>query len=63
LPEQKIKLMKNQKKSTNAKLFLKKETITVLNKEQQSKLFGGETPVGGGTAGIKSKTSHQLGGE
>lgn len=35
--------MKKQKKTPNTKLFLNKETVTILNNYQSSKIVGGET--------------------
>lgn len=45
--------MKNLKKDQNKKLFLNKKTITILNKEQQNKLVGGE-PTGTTATGTTS---------
>lgn len=45
--------MKNLKKDQNKKLFLNKQTITILNKEQQGKLVGGE-PTGTTFTGTSS---------
>ncbi len=38
-------IMKKQKKTSNCKLFLNKETVAILNNYQSSKILGGAPPI------------------